>query len=65
MSRGAKEKWKRKPSTSPGQRGVGVQGSRAKPVASRWATAGGSGPPLHAVPQRNDITFLVANEENV
>lgn len=33
---------------------------------SREETTGGSGTPLHAaVSQRNDITFLVANEENV
>lgn len=62
MSWGAKEKWKRKPST-PTTVGKGVGGDRVQ--VSREETTGGNGSPSHAVSQRNDITFLVANEENV
>lgn len=47
----------------PGNGRGGGSGNRVE--VSCGETAGGSGPPSHAVSQRNDITFLVANEENV
>lgn len=61
MSRGAKEKWKRKPSTP--SRGMGAFKTGGAAEVSRSAAVGGRAPSRCCV--TNDITFLVANEEYV